>query len=87
MTWTRTRIAALAELVLLLLITAAILVLKREKVLPEETPVVVSQPIDDAFWLNLDRRRSDHSTFLQSFGLELVQAKRPQEWLVMEHVH
>src|ERR1017187_1198427 len=59
MPWTKTRAPALAGLVLLLLITATILVLRKEKAPPEETPVVVSQPIDDAFWLNLDRRRSD----------------------------
>ena len=59
MAWTKTRLSALAGLVLLLLITAIILALKQEKAPLEETPVVVSQPIDDAFWLNLDRRRSD----------------------------
>jgi hypothetical protein len=58
MAWT-TRTWAFAGLVLLLLIAAAILVRKKEKALPEETLVVVSPPIDDAFWLNLDRRRSD----------------------------
>jgi hypothetical protein len=59
MAWTKTRTSALAGLVLLLLVTATILVLKKDEAPPEETPVVVSQPIDDAFWLNLDRRRSD----------------------------
>jgi uncharacterized protein (TIGR03435 family) len=41
-----------------------------------------------ARWVN--GRTTDlgaNNTFLESFGLELVWAKRPQEWLVMEHVH
>src|ERR1039458_10037655 len=59
MAWTKTRIAALAGLVLLLLIAAAILVLKWAEAPPEETTAFVSQPIDDALWVNLDRRRSD----------------------------
>ena len=41
-----------------------------------------------ARWVNGRTTDLDaNSTFLQSFGLELVQAKRPQEWLVMENVH
>jgi uncharacterized protein (TIGR03435 family) len=59
MTWTKTQIVVLAGLVLLLLIAVAVLVLRMQKAPPEETLIVVSQPIDDAFWLNLDRRRSD----------------------------
>jgi len=49
MKWTKTLF--IAGLVLLLLILAAIFFLKKEKISPK--------PIDDAFWLNLDRRHSD----------------------------
>ncbi len=59
MSWTNTKRSALAVFILLLLIAAIILILKTQKRPPEEAPTIVSQPVDDAFWLNLDRRRVD----------------------------
>jgi uncharacterized protein (TIGR03435 family) len=51
---------ALAGLFLLWMLTVGILVLHKQKG-PREAPApaAASQPIDDEFWLNLDRRRED----------------------------
>ena len=63
MTQNQLKLMLVAGLVLLVAITAIFFVLHRsptpnKSLTPTEKPFV-STPIDDAFWLNLDRRRSD----------------------------
>ncbi len=63
LTQNKLKVMPLAGLVLLLAITAIFLVLHKspapdKSFAPAEKPFV-STPVDDVFWLNLDRRRSD----------------------------
>ena len=55
---TRTGMVFIAVVIMLLLFLAVRYFQKRESAPPNGAPFV-STPVDDAFWLNLDRRRSD----------------------------
>ena len=55
---TRKEILFVASFVLLLFVLTVVVLLTREKASPKAAPVAL-QPVDDQFWLNLDRRHPE----------------------------